>query len=93
MKERLAGYAGRSASANGLIGKSVPERRKRYRFESYLAHVNDESIKNMVEEYFQTQFMNFGGDELLEGPCNNDEAMYTRVEELLQRMELRIEWL
>jgi hypothetical protein len=55
--------------------------------------VTDEEIRKAIEGSFQTQFMNYGGDSLMEGPCNNNEELYDRAEELLDKMQLTVSWI
>lgn len=54
--------------------------------------MTDDEIRMAILEYFRTDFQNFGGDNLLEGPCNCDEDVYDRAIELLDGAQLHIAW-
>lgn len=54
--------------------------------------MDDDQIRKAIEEYFQTDFENYHGDALYEGPCKFDEDAYYRAIELMEDAQLKIIW-
>lgn len=54
--------------------------------------MTDDEIRQAITRYFETEFQNFNGDNLLEGPCNCDEDAYDRACELLTGAQIVIVW-
>ena len=53
---------------------------------------SDSELKASVQAYWEIQFMNYGGDDVFEGPANNNADEYDRILELLEDAEIHIIW-
>lgn len=53
--------------------------------------MTDNEIQCAIEDYFESEFGNFGGD-LLDELLDGEDETYDRATVLLDRAKIRIEW-